>query len=136
MSERQTEPMRGSFGTGAFGPTVVIELPTTFVAKWLHDTLLDLTPTEPARDLLAEGRVQLEGVKSFSLVCVQSRPEKRLQVSTGSNMTWAGTSEQWKETAALVEPFISGRRGHQYLTDEGIDDALIELSYGETHRGL
>jgi hypothetical protein len=33
--------------------------------------------------------------------------------------------------AEMLHPFIDGKTGHQYLTREGIDDALVEVSYGE-----
>jgi len=31
----------------------------------------------------------------------------------------------------LIEPLLKGRPGHQYLTHEGRDAALIEFSHGE-----
>jgi hypothetical protein len=43
----------------------------------------------------------------------------------------AASSDGWTTCAALMEPFMDGSAGHHYLTTEGIDDALLELSFGE-----
>lgn len=37
----------------------------------------------------------------------------------------------WSRNAGLLEPFVAGKTGHQYLTSEASDAALIEVSHGE-----
>ncbi|MDE3095458.1 MAG: hypothetical protein KGK07_05570 [Chloroflexota bacterium] len=49
---------------------------------------------------------------------------------------WRCTSDAWLNLVDLLEPFVNDRRGHQYLTSEVDDDALVEVSLHETHAGL
>jgi len=45
---------------------------------------------------------------------------------------WTQSKDGWRQCAYLVKPLLRGRgRGHQYLTRERVDDALIELAYRE-----
>ena len=45
---------------------------------------------------------------------------------------WRQSKDGWRQCAYLVKGLLQGSgRGHQYLTTEGVDDALIELAYRE-----
>ena len=45
---------------------------------------------------------------------------------------WMQSKDSWLQCAGLVKGLLRGSgRGHQYLTTEGVDDALIELAYRE-----
>ncbi len=66
------------------------------------------------------------------LTRVVRRPEKNLVREEYDSFVWSCTSDEWTTMSLLLEPFLKGS-GHQYLTDEVADDALIEVSYGEHH---
>ncbi len=45
---------------------------------------------------------------------------------------WSNTADRWSDCAEMVATLVEhDSPGHQYLTEEGLDDALIELSYLE-----
>lgn len=76
-------------------------------------------------------RMHLSGVVTFELRRSQA-PSRRTLSGQDGHFVWACTREKWFTNAAMLEPFRRGKVGHQYPTDEGIDDALIEVSFGET----
>lgn len=53
--------------------------------------------------------------------------------ATGKGFRWCASSEGWAYEAGLLDPFVEGRSGHQYLTREGVDAALVEVSFLEPH---
>lgn len=44
---------------------------------------------------------------------------------------WSATRDGWLYLADLIQPLADGGAGHQYLTEDKDDVALIELSCGE-----
>jgi hypothetical protein len=74
--------------------------------------------------------MRLSGLSSVILRRTEQAAPKSLS-GRDRAFVWACTREQWLTHAAMLEPFRRGQPGHQYLTDEGIDDALVEVSYGE-----
>lgn len=132
-------PIEGDFGEGAFGPTILLRLPTHAAAKYLRE-LFDWLATEPGGTML-----NLVGHPGFSLAAAiwsfkvgvreadTSRRRtlgRRLFRDADGGFTWLGDSEEWTTTALLVDPLLRGS-GFQYLTDETLDDAVVEVSFGE-----
>jgi hypothetical protein len=68
------------------------------------------------------------------MVCRLDGPRVTLRHSDGTDATtfvWSATADGWLYLADLIHPLVDGRMGHQYLTDDKDDVALIELSSGE-----
>jgi hypothetical protein len=74
--------------------------------------------------------VRLEGVTSVVLRRAPARAGKTVSLDAGG-VIWDCTQDQWINHAAMLEPFRRGVVGHQYLSDESVDDLLVEASYGE-----
>jgi len=126
----------GEFGEGAFGPTILLKLLSERSAEWLRSTFTRLAENpDVTPDLAGEPLVEIGGVRSLVLRHTSQAEDVVLrQVPApdgGLDFVWETDSESWAFAAGLMEPFVTGRTGHQYLTREGIDAALIEVSFGE-----
>jgi len=124
---------------GAFGPTIRLHVLSVARLNELKGIFL----------LLAEGSVQevdlaqrhlskTAGLNSLILKFVSEgqTKEKNLVLIKDEfqrlNFIWSGFSEHWLTCAGLVDGLVgSDQPGHQYLTAEGIGDALVELAYME-----
>lgn len=80
---------------------------------------------EPEIDLTA-------ALPSLTLRVVTEPPTKHLVRSDDGVVSWSCTPEEWSTIGELLEPLLT-QRGHQYLTSETLDDALVEFSHGEGH---
>jgi hypothetical protein len=128
----------GDYGVGAHGPTIMLQLRSAAAAAWLRDMFLKARRSPEGIDLLADPRVRVHGVEQLTLtVRAVHGPYIELQCigssSDGKRFQWSASSEGWSYEAGLLDPFVEGRGGHQYLTREGVDDALVEVSFGEPH---
>ncbi|HKR22729.1 MAG TPA: hypothetical protein VJS17_09050 [Pyrinomonadaceae bacterium] len=122
---------------GAYGPTIRIILNTRQQLESFLDKLRSLASNEDVTIALEQlSNFALSGIGSFVLQTVPSIPAlpKHLTVSGDHNpsIVWKQTRQEWKRAAGLIEVFTtSDEAGHHYLTDEGIDDALVEVAYQE-----
>lgn len=58
--------------------------------------------------------------------------EKKLTLVSNASFEWAMTSREWEKAAGLVDGLLENNKpGNQYLTQEGVDDALVELAFME-----
>lgn len=121
------------FGIGASGPTIFVRLRTVDDVQALSAIFLELAERLGARiDLSTQPALQLHRISRCELVSVESSPRKRLRrVDDGQAFEWSCTRDEWATAAALLDPFLAGSTGHQYLTQERLDDAIVEVSYGE-----
>lgn len=122
---------------GAHGPTVLLKV-------YDYDYLLNLRRLfkDLSHGIIEEVRLQdvmaieLDGLKGITLKVATSESRKTLAILKDSDGTsyfeWIRSQDGWHECACLVDGIIeSNEPGHQYLTQEGTDNALIELSYKE-----
>lgn len=57
---------------------------------------------------------------------------RNLIMEASNDFIWSRSREGWSECADLVDGLITlGTSGHQYLTAENYDDAIIVLSFNE-----
>jgi hypothetical protein len=65
----------------------------------------------------------------------QSRYRRSLKLQEGKDgpeLRWVRAQDDWQTTALLVGALIEAEGpGHQYLTDEGLDDVVVCLSFRE-----
>jgi hypothetical protein len=122
---------------GAYGPTIRIDA----------QSLEDLVAVGQLFRRLAAGAVQeadfgealgcrLDSIGSLIVKLVESRPSKALELlyySAGQPaFLWSNTREEWLEQAERVDVLAANDDpGHHYLTQEGVDDALVELCFRE-----
>lgn len=126
----------GDYYQGAFGPTLLIRALYKRSVRWLHDILSQLAETGGDVDLIALPEVSIQGVRTLKLELVDEQPEVALRLQSsaarGVDFLWRQDVKGWRAAASLIEPFLSGQTGHQYLTQEGRDEVLIEISFGES----
>lgn len=125
----------GSYAQGAYGPTIHLVLNSSKSVDWLHELFMNLVQGESGIDLVAMPEVSIEHVGTLKMDQVAMQPEIALvNLSTGNqgaDFQWSQDAEHWRTTAMLLEPFLAGGKGHQYLTHEGRDAALIEVAFQE-----
>lgn len=126
----------GDYYIGALGPTIILLLASPTAASWLEDEFKHVARSSRPRNLTDDPRIELSGVTGLTLGLRHSGPDIELRQVGGDDspsFLWTGTEDGWRRLAGLMEPLASGETGHQYLTRERVDDALIEASLGEWH---
>lgn len=119
----------GEYGNGAYGPTIMLQLVSEESVVWLRSLFFRLIQAAISIELAEEPCVDLYQIRRLSMRC--GSPDRHLVRSGTDAFDWIGDSAYWEDCAALMEPFISGQSGHQYLTSEAVDDALVQVSYRE-----
>lgn len=126
----------GDYRLGAYGPAIILKLMSPESAEWLHDVLTRLVDGGSVVDLASAPEVHINNVRSLKLRRVLRMGNAALRGPsapvTDAEFEWALDEAGWSSVAGLLEPFLRGETGHQYLTDEGSDAALIEVTFGET----
>jgi hypothetical protein len=127
----------GGLGQGAYSPmTLLLQCNSIEGVRWLRSAFLTIARAEDPGDLAQSPGVTLKGVASLKLRVVKEAPRNHLLVLKGNALLWTASAEEWKEMTYLLDPFLVGETGHQYLTTDGVDDVLVEVSCGEQHQGF
>ena len=137
MSENLPLGLLIDFYHGAYGPTIRIGVLNLESARELWKIFKALAQGD-LREVKLEKMPQttVVGLRSFVLELIpdEAEDEKKLSLSNDRepSVRWKGSDEGWAVCAGLVEFFVENDlSGHQYLTEEGVDDALVEVSYKE-----
>jgi hypothetical protein len=127
----------GDFYRGAYGPTIVLEALTLLGVDWFRCLLVKLSLDEAGSfELASMSELRINGVAELKVETVGVQPDIPLTRIAGSGdegarFLWRQDNLRWAHASMLIEPMLKGRPGHQYLTTEGRDAALIEFSHGE-----
>jgi hypothetical protein len=124
---------------GAYGPTIRIDIQTRENLVKLKDIFLQLAKSKKeTTDLVTLKSVNATGLKQLILKVISSNQEreKKLKLEEGSTgnvaFSWSMSSAGWQRCAGLMDGLLEpDRPGHQYLTEEDIDDALVEVAFKE-----
>lgn len=125
--------IEGDYGEGAYGPTILLRIHTSAGAELLKTLMMRLanSPASTSVSLVDVPGVALDAaVWALNLRVERTVHGKHLWRDSEGGFTWVGTQEDWSTAGQLVEPLVH-QRGHQYLTSEIEDDALIEVSRDE-----
>jgi hypothetical protein len=122
--------------SGAYGLTLRIDVQVRDDLEALVAWIRELARGEALElDFLAKASTETTRLTSFHLVCREDEGAKHLRVepqAPGVGILWAGPRDYWDDIDQLIQPFLAqDAPGHQYLTHEGVDDALVELAYLE-----
>lgn len=127
---------------GAYGPTIRVDSQVWEDLVAIRDVFgrLAASDSEEEEEFCHALACDLKAVEALTLRAVRRRSGKALQrVGEGSKgypFTWVNTCEDWQECVAKVDGLLEQNRpGHQYLTREGLDDALVEVCYMEERFG-
>ena len=124
--------IRGEFGPGSMGPTIFMVLSSQSAAQWLRGLFLSMIGSGALVDLATCNEVELFNMEALQLVRVARRHGAQLSKHRRRNaFLWQCDDDEWQTNAELLDPFVAARTGHQYLTQTGVDDAVVEISFGE-----
>lgn len=121
---------------GAYGPTIRIDTKSMGELIRVKEILSRLVLTDREVDISTIDSFTLRGFESLILkrVPLESMSDKNLERTQHGNIVfeWAMTSKGWERCVGLIEGLMTHNApAHQYLTREGLDDALIELAFLE-----
>ena len=116
--------------------TLLLQCKSIEGVRWLRSAFLTIATGEDPGDLAQSPVVALEGVSSLRLDRVLESPRNHVRIHDGTRLDWSASADEWVRMTEFLDPFLEGATGHQYLTVEGIDDVLVEVSHGEFHTGL
>lgn len=142
IAQAEGEVILIDYYEGAFGWTIRIDLKSPVSLgelRRLYRELADqrrLTVTLKDADVLQGVKIGMTGMNALRLAVLrQSEPLKVLRRETtmdGLVFHWSRSALGWAEVAELLDPMCQDPSpAHQYLTREGVDDALVELAYLE-----
>lgn len=124
--------LRGEFGSGADGPTIFMVLSSQSSARWLRSLFLDMIESEVSIDLVEQPEAELYNIEALELVRVDKHRGRQLSKERHRiAFAWCCTDDEWQTNAELLDPFVQGMTGHQRLTNVGVDDAIVDISFGE-----
>jgi hypothetical protein len=131
----------GGFGSEPKYPALVINVGTPEVLARMRADCAELeSGKKDFIELIAPDRFQGLGVRSVQLKVKPGAPTRfrektlfrelnRPGNKAGATFVWMMGRERWREMAELIGEM--NHCSHQYLTDGGVDDAVVTLSYGE-----
>ncbi|MDZ4345214.1 MAG: hypothetical protein U1E51_22555 [Candidatus Binatia bacterium] len=125
---------------GPYGPTIRIDTTSRLELLAVRSLIVDLAQGQ--LDLV--NLVQLDWITAIGIDALilrrfegTKRPKKSLKRKKGKaqkiEFEWSLSAVEWWECVNLIDGLLEGP-GHQYLTDEEIDDAIIELAYLESKK--
>ena len=127
---------------GSYGPTILFIVNDEDDLYYLFGLIKGLVRYDyPEISLSKNDRFALSNMRNLILKTLEKKKphEKNLYVSKEEfdslDFIWALDTEGWYDCLGLLEGLIEGSgSGHQYLTSEGFDDALVVVSYKEHHK--
>jgi hypothetical protein len=125
----------GDFFEGAYGPTVLLTVPSTQAAIWLRQVFIDQEGRLTDRDLLSEPEVDVGHLAHLILTTSLSSNDIETKSRTSEEpltVSILATRRGWPRIAELLDPFCQGVTGHQYFGDEEDDEVLFEITFGES----
>jgi len=127
--------LRLDFYDGAYGPTLRIDIPSRKLLEALKAVFQNLAEEKVGRTDLTKADFVCPGnVSRLELVLQEQTMKlarsKALTLHRGTEFVWTNSADGWQYCVDLLGGF-GEQPGHQYLTAEGIDDALIEAAFLE-----
>ena len=114
---------------GAYGVTIRFDAESLDDLRTLGEAFRRLSMGETNEVALhrLEG-LRVSNLEGLTISVVGVEPDISLRLLNGRTYLWLNTREGWERCYGLVDGLIEyNRPGHQYLTNEGIDDALVEV---------
>ena len=126
----------GDYAEGPYGAIILLELMSVEAVQWLHRVFLGMKNARGPVSLGSQPGVSFRRLSELELRLDQSGPAKHLQRMDRTlrpRFVWTCSASEWETNALFLDPFLNGSSGHQYLTDGASDDAIVEVSHGESH---
>lgn len=123
---------------GAYGPTLRIDTHSDEELRSILAVFESLSSGATERvDFLKVIAPSVEGLSSLLLLRSTKSQDKVLveacRESQQRDLTWSGNEEYWLDCLDMARVLLKKEKpAHQYLTSEGVDDALVELCHLES----
>lgn len=127
--------LEGDFYEGAYGPSILLVLTSREAVAWLRSIFDNLSRASIGDVFRLDSQPRVEigaALTALELRRVEHMPRRHLVQAPDTSFMWSCTAEEWQTASLMLEPLLE-QSGHQYLTSEADDDAIIEVSYGEDH---
>ncbi len=114
---------------GAYGLTIRFDSVSLDDLRTLREIFRRLSSGEVSAVEIHRLRgLVVTNLKALTLVTVPVKPDVSLRRSDNSTFRWVNTRQGWKKCCDLLDGLVEfNKPGHQYLTSEGIDEALVEV---------
>jgi len=126
---------------GAFGPTIRIDTLSTEALILMKDSLHELASGKVSEHKFHElPFVELSGLQEFYLKLIPKQRTKTVEIVKSEKdktaFYWSNSLEGWDQCAGLLDGITETVPSHQYLSEEGIDDAVIVVAYLELKENM
>lgn len=137
MTEVETDEIIINYYSSSYGPTIRLMVRSLASLTYIKNLFRSLAMEKSEVELTALKGIRIIGMEA--LIFKRSLHDSLLLKSlfaisqgTENSFIWINSSLGWQECADLIDGMIeNGNPGHQYLTKEDVDDALVEISYQE-----
>jgi hypothetical protein len=137
QASKYESPIPISYYQGAYGPTIRIDLKSQRELRVFREMLVHLLNVS-IMTLQHSREYTLEDIDSLTLRVLPDNEDKSMglkllsPVTTNPVFQWSQSVEGWEEAIDKINVFFqTDSPGHQYLTDESVDDALVEIAFRE-----
>ena len=131
------KPITIDYYQGAYGPTIRMDVHSAEGLVALRNILHALAAGGTRERRFHQlSFVELIEIYDIILTCVRTRRNKTVvaeRKQEGDKMIfhWSNTLEGWSQCAELLDGISGTKPAHQYLSQEGLDDALIVVAFLE-----
>jgi hypothetical protein len=126
----------GDYAEGPYGPIILLELMSVEAAQWLRRVFIGMSNAKGPVQLGSQPGVSFRRLSELELRLEDDNAGKhllRVNNTPRPRFVWSCSASEWEKNALFLDPFLIGGTGHQYLTDGSADDAILEVSHGESH---
>lgn len=124
---------------GAYGPTIRIDIQMRMKLMEIYSLFQQLALSNiEIVNFAQQQSVKTSELDELILQVVPHNKERRKKLELVRSklgrkiFCWSMSPESWEDCVAKTESLMEDDTpAHQYLTEEGIDDALVELAYME-----
>lgn len=127
--------LEGDFYDSAYGPSILLVLTSQEAVAWLRSIFEGIAGASAGSVIRLDTQPRVEigaALTALELRRVEEAPTRHLVQAPNGTFTWSCTADEWETASVMLETLLE-QPGHQYLTSETDDDAIIEVSYGEDH---
>lgn len=127
---------------GAYGPTLRLDVQSkqsldrirTYFRLLANGAVAEVIIEDGPEYRLA-GLTRLRCLRLGTAAVPRGRSLRRLNVAGAVECHWTLDPVGWERAVGLVDGLVEGAGpGHQYMNEEGVDDALLELAFMEGPR--
>jgi hypothetical protein len=121
MKDAASPLIVGGLGPGAYSPmTLLLHCSSIEGVRWLRFAILTIATGVDPGDLAQSPVVAVEGASSLRLVRVLESPRNHIRIHDGAGLDWTASANEWVTITDLLDPFLEGTTGHQYLATEAL----------------